>query len=128
MGLFPQIFWWIFFKTCPKFFRHLPFLSIPKFFWRPFFYSSPNFFWLYRHKKILLDFLDLKISLNPLKTLRKHLFTLQIDEKNNIFLDFIAKNCSSNYKSLDSSSCDYCWYSVITNPWTEVRVIIVGIV
>ena len=41
-------------------------------------------------------FLDLKISLNPLKTLRKHLFNRQIDEKNNIFLDFIAKNCPTH--------------------------------
>ena len=32
-----------------------------------------------------LDFLDLKNFLNRLKTLKKHLFSLQIDEKNNIF-------------------------------------------
>ena len=28
--------------------------------------------------------------------MRKHLFTLQIDEKNNIFLDFIVKNCPNH--------------------------------
>ena len=39
----------------------------------------------FRPKNPFLDFLDLKISLNPLKTLREHLFNLQIDEKNNIF-------------------------------------------
>ena len=50
----------------------------------------------FRPKNPFLDFLDLKISLNPLKTLRKHLFNLQIDEKNNIVLDFIAKNCPSH--------------------------------
>ena len=44
-----------------------------------------------RPKKFFLHFLDLKISLNPLKTLRKLLFNLQIDEKNNIFLDFSKK-------------------------------------
>ena len=51
------------------------------------------FFRIFRPKN---QFLGLKISLNPLKTLRKHLFNLLIDEKNNIFLDFIAKNCPSN--------------------------------
>ena len=87
---------------------------IPKFFWR---LSIPKFFaTFFRHPQIFLDFidlktvfspknrvfrpknsfLDLKISLNPLKTLRKHLFSLQIDEKKNIFVDFIAKNCPNN--------------------------------
>ena len=70
---------------------------IPKFFGDLFFRHPQIFFRLYRPKKIFLDFLDLKISLNPLKTLRKHLFSLQIDEINNIFLDFIAKNCPNYY-------------------------------
>ena len=47
-----------------------------------FFRPKKNFF---TPRKFFLDFLDLKISLNPLKTLSKHLFTLQIDGKNNIF-------------------------------------------
>ena len=59
------------------------------------FFDLKYFFTLFTLKNSFLDFLDLKISLNPLKTLRKHLFSLQIDEKNNIFLDFIAKNCPS---------------------------------
>ena len=37
-------------------------------------FSPKNLF--FRPKKNFLDFLDLKISLNPLKTLRKHLFSL----------------------------------------------------
>ena len=45
-----------------------------------------------------------KISLNLLKTLRKHLFSLQIDEKNNIFLDFIAKNCFTHNIRYELSS------------------------
>ena len=51
-------------------------------------------------KKIFLDLLDLKISLNQLKTLRKHLFSLQIDEKNNIFLNFTEKNCPNYYNAV----------------------------
>ena len=58
---------------------------------KKFFLDLKIFFRLLRPKNPFLDFLDLEISLNPLKTLRKHLFNLQIDEKNNIFLDFIAK-------------------------------------
>ena len=50
-----------------------------------FFRPKKIFFRLFRPKNPFLDFFDLKISLNPLKTLRKHLFNLQIDEKNNIF-------------------------------------------
>ena len=65
-----------------------------------FFRPKKNFFRLFRPKNPFLDLLGLKISLNPLKTLREHLFNLQIDEKNNIFLDFIAKNCS-NYDPLN---------------------------
>ena len=53
-----------------------------------------------------LDFLDLKISLNPLKTLRKHLFSLQIDEKNNIFFRLYSKN-------------DY--YIIMREPYTSAR-------
>ena len=53
-----------------------------------FFSPKKPFFKLLRHKN---PFLDLKISLNPLKTLRKHLFNLQIDEKNNIFFRIYSK-------------------------------------
>ena len=36
--------------------------------------------------------------------MRKHPFSLQIDEKNNTFLDLIAKNCPSNNLSLNYDS------------------------
>ena len=68
------------------------FLALKNLFFRP----KKIFFRLFRPKNPFLDFLDLKISLNPLKTLRKHHLNLQIDEKNNISLDFIAKNYPSH--------------------------------
>ena len=104
LAICPQIFLTTFFFLetpkflgCSKFFyislnRHPPnFFALPKFSRLTNHFLAPTkpFF---RPKKFLLDFLDLKISLNPLKTLRKHLFSLQIDEKN-IFLAFTAKNC-----------------------------------
>ena len=55
------------------------------------FLALNNLFFFFRPKKFYLDFLDLKISLNPLKTVRKHLFNLQIDEKNNIFFRLYGK-------------------------------------
>ena len=60
---------------------------IPKFFFRLYrpkncFLALKNLF--FRPKKNFSLF-DLKISLNPPKTLRKHLFSLQIDEKNYFF-------------------------------------------
>ena len=65
------------------------FLDLKKLFFKLYrpkncFLDLKNFFRLFRRKNSFLDFLVLKISLNPLKTLRKHLFSLQIDEKNNI--------------------------------------------
>ena len=57
-----------------------------------FFYRSPNknphAYYLFDFLDLItdfLDFLDLKNFLNRLKTLRKQLFSLLIDEKNNIF-------------------------------------------
>ena len=46
------------------------------------FFDLKNFF---RPKNSFLDFLEVKSFLNLLKTLKRHLFSLQIDEKNNIF-------------------------------------------
>ena len=83
----------IFWPYTPKFFLppFLTFLGLKNHFLD--FIDLKNLF--FRPENLFLDFLDPKISLNPLKTLRKHLFSLQIDEKNNIFLDFIAKNYPS---------------------------------
>ena len=81
------------------------FLALKNLFFRP-----KNFLKLFRPKNSFLDFLDLKISLNPLQTLRKHLFSLQIDEKNNIsFLDFIAKNCRSYYNCTFPGPLSFCF-------------------
>ena len=101
----------IFWPYAPKFFRPLQiFPSNKPFFrlYRPknhflapkktsfldlknFFLDLKNFITLFKPKNSFLDFLDLKISLNPLKTLRKHLFSLQIDEKNNFFSIYSKK-------------------------------------
>ena len=95
----PNFFDDLFFSYPQNFFASF-FFKHPQIFWRPFFLRHPQiFFRLYRPKncflalkihffrprKNFLDLLDLKISLNILKTLRKHLFSLQIDEENNIF-------------------------------------------
>ena len=55
------------------------------------FLDLKNFFRLFRPKNPFLTFLDQKIPLNPLKTLKKHLFNLQSDEKNNIFFRLYSK-------------------------------------
>ena len=104
----PKFFWGPFFRD-PQiyfvdqyFFPHKPNKASPAYYFFTIldlknyfldFIDLKNLF--FRPKKLFLDFLDLKISLNPLKTLRKHLFSLQINEKNNIFLNFIAKNYPS---------------------------------
>ena len=71
-------------------FPHIPNKASPAYHFLDFIYLK-KFFRLFKPKNSFLDFLDLKISLNPLKTLRNHLFSLQIDEKNNIFLRLYSK-------------------------------------
>ena len=75
-----------------QYFSHIPNKASPAYYFFCLFRPKKLFFRLYRPKNCILDlkacfldFLDLKISLNPLKTLRKLLFSHQIDEKNNIF-------------------------------------------
>ena len=50
------------------------------------FLDLKNFFRLFRPKNFI----------KSTQNLEETFFNLQIDEKNNIFLDFIAKNCPSN--------------------------------
>ena len=84
----------------PNFFDDL-FLGIPKFFCRPIFFPIyliklllPIIFYLFRPKKLFFRLYRPKNFINS----TQHLFSLQIDEKNNIFFRLlIAKNCPSHH-------------------------------